>query len=1263
MNQTPLLLQQPEPNWIESYRVADYLRASARRWKLAILMGLIGLAAASSWCWVFPDTYTSYSQLLFLPPQVSEKFVESNVSLQADQRVTALTQMIGSHVTAGKMIQELGLYPRLRRWWPVADLVPHFRSDLEIRIIDLGRTEGRRAVPTVQISFRYQDAAVAQRVVQRILETIYEENQRIRSNQTFRTTDFLQRQTKEIYGQLKLAEERLEELKLADPSQRFHATALATEKMHEVHRRLYATQFDLRRAISDRDLKRYGLASLETRSNDAAAEAIKSWDSSWAGQTWRMKLADARARAEETRQRYRPGFPERDAAERDVQRAESELKRVEQSDKDHNESQIRQRLNDEVDRTRAEVEGLNRNIATLQREEASLLDQEKAAMAAAQPNEQAQFQNLAALREHDLLKKRHEELLKKQRDSEVATEMERIGQGETIDLIEPPVLPTTAKLPVRWMKLLAGTLFGLAAGLMVPIVILLQRPRIQSPHRLEALLGVPLLAELPGFRRLATPAAARRGRRVRLIISTHSLWVVALFLALAGCTSESAPDLVARGIEMRKQGKAAEAGLLFRRAIQIDKRFPDAYRQMAEWALEQNEAAAARQALIRAVELIPADAGLRIKLAELTYRLYFADPGRPGSLLREVESLAEQITQQWPALAGGYRLSAQALLERRRLRDAVAALENGLQRLPAEPSLVTQLASALYQDGDRQRAAAELSRLIESGTSYPPAYDLYYLQLMASGRGPEAERVLRAKWSKIADIESGLQLAAHLSANGQPEGALALLEEIGQRHAAYPLTALQIADFWINRADPDRARTWLERGRRDHPGAAPRYAGRQIELLLAANQRESARQLLASEIKANPGNPLLEAYRAAIELDQPGADNLRQARVHLEAILNRMPNSPFVRYHLGRAYLRDGDVARAGEQFERCVTLDPNYAMGWLALADAHLRQGQYSRAADESKHLESRGATLAPVFLVQARAELGRNRPAEAERALDALLRASPSHPEGRLLMVQAKLALGQTLDARRRIKDLLQGALDRPETLASAARLEAALGQPRSAFERLQRAQRQFPDNSAIEAALAQLAVRLDEHNVALDQYRRLAARHPAALEYALGVANALALLKKNAEAADQYKKVQAMTGTDARPWLNYAVMLAEGGDWRDASRSYREALRRDPRNPLTLNNLADLLTRRGGDLSEALNLAEQAGRLMPDAPEVIDTLAHAYLRKGMTGNAVASYRKLMDRLPGPERGRIQARIERIERGDVSGALAEAGGSALRM
>ena len=75
---------------------------------------------------------------------MSEKYVESNISLHADQRVSALTQMIGSHVIAGKIIQEFGLYPRLRRWWPIADLVPNFLSDLTIQVIN-SRGPGRAA--------------------------------------------------------------------------------------------------------------------------------------------------------------------------------------------------------------------------------------------------------------------------------------------------------------------------------------------------------------------------------------------------------------------------------------------------------------------------------------------------------------------------------------------------------------------------------------------------------------------------------------------------------------------------------------------------------------------------------------------------------------------------------------------------------------------------------------------------------------------------------------------------------------------------------------------------------------------------------------------------------------------------------------------------------------------------------------------------------------------------------------------------------------
>jgi uncharacterized protein involved in exopolysaccharide biosynthesis len=105
------LLKRPEPEWAEAYRVSDFARASARRWKLVLLMAAGGFGAAYAFCWLYPDSYISYAQLLFLPPQVSEKYVESNISLHADQRVSALTQMIGSHVIAGRSSRNSACIP------------------------------------------------------------------------------------------------------------------------------------------------------------------------------------------------------------------------------------------------------------------------------------------------------------------------------------------------------------------------------------------------------------------------------------------------------------------------------------------------------------------------------------------------------------------------------------------------------------------------------------------------------------------------------------------------------------------------------------------------------------------------------------------------------------------------------------------------------------------------------------------------------------------------------------------------------------------------------------------------------------------------------------------------------------------------------------------------------------------------------------------------------------------------------------------------
>jgi uncharacterized protein HemY len=58
----------------------------------------------------------------------------------------------------------------------------------------------------------------------------------------------------------------------------------------------------------------------------------------------------------------------------------------------------------------------------------------------------------------------------------------------------------------------------------------------------------------------------------------------------------------------------------------------------------------------------------------------------------------------------------------------------------------------------------------------------------------------------------------------------------------------------------------------------------------------------------------------------------------------------------------------------------------------------------------------------------------------------------------------------------------------------------------------------------------------------------------------------------------------------------------------------------NPAALNNLAYLISETpGGDLTQALTLAQKANQKLPQAPEIADTLGWIYLKKNLTDNAL--------------------------------------------
>ena len=1245
--------------WLQVSGTSDGSWLLRHYYKRILFFGILGFAASLVWVRFNPDIYTSRAQVRFIPPQVAEKYVTPNIAMQVDQRIFALTQLVNSRLTGTKMIENFGLYSERRVFSTIADLVPRFQRDMQMRAAG-GTVSGGEghSVPSIQIMFQYSDPAKAQKVVQRVVELIYEENRRYRGEQSMGTTEFLQQEVKKVLDQLTELEAKITTLPGNGNGNKSDHTFEAVE-LHEVDNRLGSVQQSIRTLGTDRLMKKTMLGALEAQYQNLENLAIPVAPTS-SGDRARDLVFSLRSKAEEARNRYVPGQADRETIEAALGRAEADLAKIEEREQRLSREVARQALAIQLDRARAELQGIEASRQSMLSEEAILSRQSKMLRAEIRPStsSEQEMERLVLMREYGVLKDQYNELTRKLRESQVASNMERRGQGETAELIEPPTLPDSAEQPVRELRVALGTIAGCALGAFLGCLSFLRRPKIRTVSHLLLLGDLAVFAELPD----SGPLPDIEGNEGRFgilgagaVTTNLVVMLMASTMLISGCSYNSVSTLMRHGEELAAKGDHDAAVLLFKQVLKRESKNGIANYNLAISLLETGQAGPARERLIRAVELLPERRDVLLKLAELTYQIYFSDAGRPSSVLREVNEFSAQLIERWPKSADGYRLKSQVLIERRRTDEALELIETAMKNGVADPPLEAQLSAAYYTSGDLPRAEEILRKLLATNKDFGPGYELLYLQLMERKKLAEATLVLEQKAQNIKNMQSALQLAAHISVNGELERTVQIVDDAAREYSADEMAEAKAGDFWMHRGQFDKARNWYEAGKAARGQRRSTYATRLIDVEFAKKNATAARTILDTELKVAPNDPLLNAYQAAFQLETGKADDRMKAKAKLEAILQKMPESPFVRLHLGRAYLQTGESIKASQQFERTVALDPNYAPGWIALAESDMIAGHVGLAQDRLTGLLRRAPGYTPAIVLQAKTFLARKRPADAERSLGKLLRTQPDDMEAILTMASAKAALqqnGQALEFLKRAGSLQPSD---PRPILLAAQLEAATGGAAAALTRLEQARQRFPGNAEIRSLYASVALFAHKTSIASGEYKSLSEQYPKNVEYRLGYANALGLSGQTKAAMEEYERIQASGSGDARAWLNFGVLMAAAGDKKQAKNAYLQAVKRDKNNPYALNNLAYLMARDGDDLQAALHYAEDAKRSMPESMVIYDTLTYIYLGLGMTRNASAVLEEMLQWQPEQEKDHTKRVLAMLARGEVKKVRSE--------
>jgi tetratricopeptide (TPR) repeat protein len=563
--------------------------------------------------------------------------------------------------------------------------------------------------------------------------------------------------------------------------------------------------------------------------------------------------------------------------------------------------------------------------------------------------------------------------------------------------------------------------------------------------------------------------------------------------------------------------------------------------------------------------------------------------------------------------------------------------------------------------GDHEREAEELRLALAYDDGNAELLAAHAEALAAVGRidaaDAAARRALTCQGDGRAAASAHLLLGRILAARHQVQPALAELRAAMAIEAARaaggergdPEAWRLAADLQVEASDLDGASATLEAAVAaiGSDGGGFRELGR---TLLERHETARAERPLRRAIELDRGD--LEGWRMLARVDEV-LHNKAEARVDWTALLRLDPENADALLGLGRLALLDDDLAAGEEWFRRHLRAAGDGPEPRLRVAIEWLE----ARRPEEALRLAREGLAAAPgdsrLRLVaglalqelrrwrESAAVLGEVTPGAGELWFTA--RATMAYDLARAgLYEEALAALAPPMAARPgepRLVTLQAGVLIRTGRADEAVGLLAELRADRA----------RLGDQAALlelDQALADALVRSGRADDAVAGLRSAVETRPSepALRYALGAA--LASAGRPDEGVEQMRAMLALDPENAEALNFIGYRYAEQGVRLDEAEALlRRALQAAPRSGHIVDSLGWLMLRKG-NVPRAVELLEQATRLVGPDPAVLEHLGDAYRAAGRTSDATAAYRRALGSFgdePPAEQLRLRASLER--------------------
>jgi uncharacterized protein involved in exopolysaccharide biosynthesis len=531
--------------------VGEYFDLFRReKWRVIGVASMIA-AAAVGVAVLWPPTYRSTATILIEEADIPPGLVMSTVSAFASERIQAIQQRTITTANLATIINKYNLYKDQRNSYPLAEVADQMRANIDLTVVsaDTGTRGGRdgRAAIAFTLSFDAGAPLATQQVANELASLFLSESERDRDQRASGTTNFLEAESKRLHADVQTLEAKLEAFRTANagylPDDRPINNQLLdradnqlldlTRQIQTLRERQGILRAQLSRTAAhlpmttERSLlspadqlaslqakhlelsARYGAKHPDVVAIDRQIDALKSGSASVGmdASVLKQQVLDLQAALQVARQKYGAKHPDALKQERELKAAQEQLATM------------------PVEVAAAPQSVSNPDYVQLQIELASINGELEAAMTQQQATEdkKAKIEErvlrgpsverdyVALKRDYDAAVAKYLDVRSKEAEAELTKNLETQKMGETLTLIEPPILPTAPIKPNRRAIIAIGLLAAIAGGIVAGVLHDAADGRIHGWRQLAAVSGQTPFAVVPVIR---TVFDRRRRRQV-----------------------------------------------------------------------------------------------------------------------------------------------------------------------------------------------------------------------------------------------------------------------------------------------------------------------------------------------------------------------------------------------------------------------------------------------------------------------------------------------------------------------------------------------------------------------------------------------------------------------------------------------------------------------------------------------------------------------------------------------------------------------------